>query len=152
MYLWFTEPMHTTSISFCVDTTDPSAALGFEFWVDSTCVADTDHVQQPFIVQHSLDDAPGTHQARFILKNKTAQHTVIDSAGEIVSDARLTISNLCIQDVALGHIMTKLANYSHNFNNTGPEIKEPFYGEMGCNGEVILTFDTPGYVWLLEQL
>lgn len=144
--------MHTTSISFVLDTTDAQVSLGFEFWIDSHCVLDIAHVDAPIKVHHEIDDAEGTHEARFVLKNKTDQHTAIDSDGNIVQDARLTISNLCVQDVPLGHAMVKLAKYSHNFNGTGSQTQEKFYGEMGCNGEVVWNFDTPGYLWLLEQL
>ena len=42
--------------------------------------------------------------------------------------------------------------FQHDFNGTQPEIKDTFFGEMGCNGTVSLRFTTPIYLWLLEHM
>ena len=139
------------TISCILNTTDPTAALGFEAWIDDNKFFDTDHVQAQQKLSVLLDDADGEHELKFILKNKTSDLTQIDEAGNIVSDARLILNNLELDEITLGQIVVDNAVYTHNFNGTRPEIQENFYGEIGCNGTVSLKFTTPVYLWLLEN-
>jgi hypothetical protein len=143
---------NTILISCTLDTTNPDAALGFEAWVDDQKFFDSDHVraQQPIVIEIVDDD--GEHELRFVLKNKTADHTQIDEAGSIVSDARLIVTDLEFDEIKLGHMVTEQAVYTHDFNGTGIIAHNKFYGEMGCNGSVSLKFTTPVYLWLLEHM
>jgi hypothetical protein len=143
---------NTVTISCILNTTDPAATLGFEAWVDDIKFVDTDHVQaqQPIVIE--IDDDDGEHELKFILKNKTSDHTQVDEAGNIVSDARLIIADLAFDEIQLGHMVTEQAVYSHDFNGTEKSIQAKFYGEIGCNGTVSLKFSTPMYLWLLEHM
>ena len=143
---------NTVTITCTVDTTAPDATLGFEAWVDSQKFADSDHVQAQQSVVIEIDDDDGEHELRFVLKNKTSDHTQVDAAGNIVSDARLIVTDLAFDEIHLGHIFTEQAVYTHNFNGTQKEIQDKFYREMGCNGTVSLKFTTPIYLWLLEHM
>jgi len=142
----------STTISFTLDTTDPSAELGFEAWLDSQKFVDIDHVQSCQVIELAMPENDGEHELKFILKNKTSQHTKVDVDGNIISDARLTLSELAFDEIQLGNTGTKLSVYTHNFNGTQTEIQDEFYGEMGCNGVVTLKFSTPIYIWLLENM
>ena len=142
----------TVSISCTLDTTDPAAALGFEAWVDDQKLFDCDHVQAQQQVVIEIADDDGEHELRFVLKNKTSDHTQIDEAGNIVADARLIITDLSFDEIQLGHMVTEHAVYTHDFNGTGQPTQDKFYGEMGCNGTVSLKFSTPIYLWLLEHM
>lgn len=135
-----------------LDTTDASATLGFEAWLDNHNFFDTDHVQarQQIFIEISDDDA--NHELRFVMKNKTPDHTKVDSDGNIVTDARLTITDLSFDEISLGHMVTEQAVYTHNFNGTSTTAQHKFYHELGCNGTVTLKFDTPVYLWLLEHM
>jgi hypothetical protein len=142
---------NTVSISCTLNTTNTEATLGFEAWVDDRKFFDTDHVQgQQLVIE--IDDADGEHELRFILKNKTFSHTQIDEAGNIVSDARLIVTDLAFDKIPLRHIVTEQAVYTHDVNGTQQEIQDKFYGEMGCNGTVSFKFTTPIYLWLLEHM
>jgi hypothetical protein len=143
---------NTVTITCTVDTTDPAAALGFEAWINNQKFVDSDHVQaqQPIVIEIADDD--GEHKLRFVLKNKTSDHTQVDADGNIVSDARLSITDLAFDEIQLGHILTEQAVYTHDFNGTQQEIQDKFYKEMGCNGTVSLKFTTPVYLWLLEHM
>jgi hypothetical protein len=143
---------NTVSITFELKTSDPSAELGFEVWVDNTQFLDLAHVQHNQSIKIDMPDTDGDHKLRMVLKNKTAEHTRIDEQGNIVSDATLTISNLAFDEIVLGYMLTQLATYSHNFNSTKEATQEKFYGEIGCNGTVSLEFTTPVYLWLLENM
>jgi hypothetical protein len=143
---------NTVTINCTVDTTDPEAMLGFEAWVDDQKFFDTDHVQAQQQVVVEIADNDSEHELRFILKNKTSNHTRVDDAGNIVSDARLIVTDLTFDEIKLGNMVTEQAVYIHDFNGTGTMTHNKFYSEMGCNGTVSLRFSTPIYIWLLENM
>jgi hypothetical protein len=145
--------MSTTKISCTVGTSDPTAVLGIEVWLDKSIILDTDHVTHEVLpLEFDVDDNDSAHELRFVLKNKTQEHTRVDEDGNIVSDATLTISNLAFEEIELNQIFYNQAVYTHDFNGTGSETNDKFYGTMGCNGTVSLKFSTPIYLWLLESM
>jgi hypothetical protein len=90
---------------------------------------------------------------RFVMNNKTYEHTKIDEEGNIIGDCRIAISNVTFDDIALGQLLIDNADYLHSKNASDGQIeKNKFYGEMGCNGTVELKFYTPIYLWLLENM
>ena len=143
---------NTTSISFELKTSNDQAELGFEAWVDDTRFTDISHVQGNQLIKIDIPDVDGNHELRLVLKGKTEKHTQINDDGMIVSDSTLTISNLAFDEIKLGHMLTQLATYSHDFNGTKQPVQGKFYGELGCNGTVSLKFATPIYLWLLENM
>lgn len=138
-------------ISCNLATSDISVPLGFEAWVDGRKFFDSDHVQTAQQLCVEISDDPGEHELKFVMKNKTADHTKIDEAGNIVSDARLIISDVSLDEILLAQIFIDKSTYTHDFNGNGPTTVEKFYGEIGCNGTVSLKFNTPVYLWLLEN-
>jgi hypothetical protein len=143
---------NTVTISCTLTTTDPAAALGFEAWVNDKKFVDIDHVQAEYPILIEIPDDDGDHELKFILKNKTAEHTQVDEAGNIVTDATLSITDVAFDEIKLGHMLTQLATYTHDFNGTKDVTQDTFYGAMGCNGTVSLKFSTPVYMWLLEHM
>lgn len=139
-------------ISCQIDTTDASAALGLEVWVDDQKFFNTDHVQGAEKISIELAEDESEHELRFVMKNKTTNHTQINEQGDIIADATLTITELAFDEIKLENIVTEQAVYIHDFNGTGQLIQDKFYSEMGCNGTVSLKFSTPIYLWLLEHM
>lgn len=143
---------NTITIACRIGTTDASASLGLEAWVDQHKFFDTDHVKESEVISVDVDDVEAEHELRFILKNKNQTHTQIDSNGNILSDAFLTIREITFDDIKVGHVFTKLAEYHHDFNGTGRVTTEKFFGNLGCNGAVSLKFTTPLYLWWFEHM
>lgn len=143
---------NTITISCTLDTTNPEAALGFEAWVNDQKFFDTDHVQAQQSIVMEIADDDAEHELRFVLKNKTSNHTQVDEAGNIVSDAMLVVKDLAFDEIQLGNMVVEKAVYAHDFNGTKELTQTKFYGEMGCNGTVSLKFSTPVYLWLLEHM
>jgi hypothetical protein len=139
-------------ISFTLNTTSPESKLGFEAWIDDRKFVDLEHVQEAQVISMEITEDDAEHELRFILKNKTNQHTRVDENNNIVSDATLSITDLTFDEIQLGHTVTELAEYKHNFNNNGDTVEDKFYGSLGCNGTVSLKFATPMYLWLLEHM
>lgn len=140
------------SFKCCINTTDPSAPLGVEIWLDDDKFFDQNHVTGPIIVNHEIDTVDQKHILKFILKNKIQEHTTLDVEGNIVHDACITVSDVSFDDINLGQVFVNLATYKHDFNGTQNSTAEQFFGTMGCNGCVELEFSTPIYLWLLEHM
>jgi hypothetical protein len=143
-----------STITFCcnITPTNAAAALGMEIWIDNQKLFDQAHVQKNYRISTDLSDDDGDHELRFVLKNKLSEHTEVDADNTIVSDARISVSDIEFDGISLTHLVPALAKYQHNFNGTGEPIIDEFYGEMGCNGTVSLKFTTPIYLWLLENM
>jgi hypothetical protein len=141
----------TVKINCNIATSDSSVPLGLEIWLDDQQIFNQEWIKEPVEFCHEMPDTDAEHELRFVLKNKTAEHTKIDQDGNIVKDSWLTVSDLSFDEIQLGHIGTELAIYTHDFNGTGNQTQEKFYGTLGCNGSVSLKFTTPIYLWLLEN-
>jgi hypothetical protein len=143
----------TVIISFSLGTTNTAVPLGFEAWVNNQKFFDTDHVQADHRIQLEIADDDDEHELRLVMKNKISDHTQVDSAGNIISDARLVVTDLSFDDINLGHLFTEHAVYVHDQNAQLPTpVQDKFYSEMGCNGTVSLKFTSPVYMWLLEHM
>jgi hypothetical protein len=143
---------NTVKISCVVNTTDCESALGMEIWLDNQQIFNQDWVTKSQTISYELSDLDADHELRFVMKNKTVDHTIVDESGSIVKDACLTISDLAFDEIALGPIVAEKAVYTHDFNGTGEAVEDKFFGQMGCNGTVGLKFTTPIYLWLLENI
>ena len=144
--------MSTYQISCQIGNTDPSAKLGLEIWIDNQQIFNSDHITEKTPLTFDVAEDEADHELRFVMKNKTVAHTQIDFSGNIVTDARLTISDVAFDEIKLGQMFIDQTQYTHDFNGSQPEITDRFYGEMGCNGTVSLQFTTPIYLWLLEHM
>jgi len=141
------------AISFALDTTNATVPLGFEAWIDDNKFYDTEHVQSNQKIQIEISADAAEHELCLVLKNKIQDHTKVDQEGNIISDARLVITDLNFDEIALGQLVTAHAVYTHDQNAQLPTpVQDKFYGEIGCNGTVSLKFTTPVYLWLLEHM
>lgn len=143
--------MDTVSFSCTITPTSADVPLGLEIWIDDQKLFDQAHVQEHHRFSTDLSD-DGEHELRLVLKNKLPEHTQVDADNTIISDARISVSNIEFDGIALNQIVSNLAEYQHNFNGTGELSVHKFYSEMGCNGTVSLKFTTPIYLWLLEHM
>jgi hypothetical protein len=136
-----------------ISTSDSSADLGMEIWIDQQQIFDCDHVVAEHKIEYELGENQDKHQLRFVLKNKKPQHTVIDENQQIVKDAVIVVDQVEFDEINVDQLLYEHARYEHNLNtNFATSINEKFYGTMGCNGSVIMDFDTPVYVWVLEHM
>lgn len=142
------------TINFCCTITPTTAAvpLGLEIWIDDQKLFDQAHVQEHHRFSTDISDNDGEHELRLVLKNKLSEHTLVDADNTIIGDARISVSNIEFDGIALNQLVSDLAEYQHNFNGTGSLTIDKFYGELGCNGTVSLKFTTPIYLWLLEHM
>ena len=142
----------TIPITFDLDSSDYNAKLGFDVLLNNNVVFTTEHVAEPTTVTIDISDDEGEYELKFVLKNKTQDHTQVDEQGNILSDAILSVSNIAFDNIKLGHMFFEQTVYHHDFNGSRDPIEDEFYGTMGCNGYVSLKFATPIYLWLLENM
>ena len=98
------------------------------------------------------DDVETEHCLTLVMSGKQMDHTKIDDQGQILEDRVIEITDVRIDDIELGYVFTKTAQYTHDLNGTSDLVAVPFYGTMGCNGRVDFNFTTPVYLWLLENM
>jgi hypothetical protein len=143
---------NAVKISCIINTTDPTVPLGMEIWLDDQQIFNQDWITESQTISYEFSDLDVDHELRFVMKNKTADHTKVDESGAIVKDACLVISDLAFDEIAFGYNVTEKLVYTHDFNGTGSLTQHKFFGEIGCNGVVSLKFTTPVYIWLLENI
>ena len=134
-----------------INSTDFSVPLGMEIWLDDHRFFNTDHVDQTYQVEYDIID-DGDHELRFVLKNKKSDHTQVDTHGNIIQDATISVSNIEFDGIDCDYLTTTVAQYHHDFNGTSEPTIQRFYGSMGCNGTVSLKFSTPVFIWILENM
>jgi hypothetical protein len=144
--------MNTIDFRCVISSTNPQIPLGMEIWLDDHKFFDQDRIDRIFSVAHTMPDDDGEHEIRFVLKNKSPDHTQVDEHGNIVTDTTLCVNNVEFDGIDCQYLMTKLAQYQHDFNGTGEPTQDRFYGKLGCNGTVSMRFSTPIYIWLLENM
>jgi hypothetical protein len=146
------ENTEQVAIKFHISNSNPTATLGIRVWLDTQAVYENSHVPQDIDFEHNISDADGEHELAIELFGKFPEHTKIDSDGNILEDAMLTINDITIDGIDFSQLFKERSEYHHNFNGTKENTVEKFYGNMGCNGQVRLKFSTPVYIWLLENM
>ena len=144
--------MDKSYITFDVRSTSSVKTVGLEVMLDNDVVYNDESFNSAQLIKIELPEDEAEHSLKIILKNKTAEHTVLDSLGAIVQDTNLIIEDIKFDDIDIGHNILQLATYAHDCNGTDQLKEYKFYKEMGCNGTVELKFTTPIYIWLLEYM
>jgi hypothetical protein len=144
--------VETFDISFDLTSSDYDCGLGFEVFYNNKQILNIDHCRSSTMLAFTLDAEEGDQELKFIMKNKTMDHTTVDENGQIVKDACLNVSNFYIDSIELGHTFLEQCKYHHDFNGTQDPVVDKFYGDMGCNGTLIFLFQSPIYIWLLANM
>lgn len=133
-------------------STDFSVPLGIRIVLDDAVIYENSHVSAEEHIEHKLSDADAEHELSFELFGKLTEHTKINEAGEIIKDALLSVTSLELDEIDIFQVMQDVAVYHHDFNGTQSPTEAKFHGDMGCNGTVKFKFNTPVYLWLLENM
>lgn len=104
----------------------------------------------------------GHHSLEIIFQNKTDQDTVMDQEGNILSDLLLNIDSIEIDEIELGSLIWTSSIYKPDYPKSYvqhcktvgqtllPELQECV--NLGWNGRWVLSFTSPFYIWLLENI
>jgi hypothetical protein len=145
--------MSNSYISFDLLPSDHLIPLGAEVWINQEKIFDTDSLTELVKIRYEfVGDDEQQYNLRLVLKNKQPEHTKIDTDGNITSDSMIVAQNFELEEIDITHIVHDKMQYQHDFNGSGNTVTEKFYGALGCNGIASMTFFTPIYVWLLDQM
>jgi hypothetical protein len=96
------------------------------------------------------------------LVNKSMYDTVLDASGNIVEDLLLNIDSVEVDEIDLGSLLWTASDYRPNYpekhklkvTQSGQELPESVKNcvNLGWNGSWILSFTSPFYIWLLENI
>jgi hypothetical protein len=94
------------------------------------------------------------HTLKIRLDNKTSTDTKTNN-GDIVADMLLNIASIEVDEIDLGSLLWSHSVYKidhpQKFNN-GVVTELTNCVNLGWNGSYQLTFKTPFYIWLLENI
>jgi hypothetical protein len=141
-------------IKLSLDITNPSEFhnLGIELWIDKAKFFDNLIGPGTHHVINEFESNEADHEFKIILKNKTDEHTSIDEAGNIVEDVLINVKNISLDEINIDRLVVSHSEYHHSGNDSYKQQPHKFYGNLGCNGTVMLKFSTPVYIWLLENM
>jgi len=143
--------MKCSTVFFRAQATGPDLHLRVR--LDHLIIYDSELPLEPVEILYNFDDQlEATHLLEIEMMGKLPEHTKIDDQNKIIEDRLIKISDIAFDSVEVDNLFTNLAVYSHNFNGSGDDVESPFYGDMGCNGTVRLSFTSPVYIWLLENM
>ena len=123
----------------------------------SASVNDTEYFE------FEADLAEGKNTLDIMLFNKKFGDTQLDENGNIINDLLLNIDSVEIEDIDLGSLKWTLSEYFPDYpppyvrshmseNKSAPAEVVKNCVNLGWNGKWSLTFESPFYVWLLENL
>lgn len=140
-----------SSLSFSVSTNKPVPDMCLSVSVDR-------NVERRILLDMPLrqvcldiDQSINQHTLIIKLSGKNNNHVRLEQ-GHIVEDVLICIKDVRFDGVCIDCLLPNLAYYTHDYNGTACTVTESFYGVMGCNGSVTLAFETPIYIWLLNNM
>jgi hypothetical protein len=98
------------------------------------------------------------HELQISLLNKDSADTVQDSEGNIVSDMVLNIDSIEIDDIDLGTLLWTASIYTPIYPECYNDVNQKNIKDitdcvtLGWNGIWKLPFQSPFYIWLLENI
>lgn len=135
------------------------APLDFEIKIDNKVVYTTNATKNNYSVDIDIDvdesNIQTSHVVEFVLRGKEDKHTIIDEGGKIQQSTEIEIKNIKLEDIDITNVFHRTPTmflYTHNNNGHTDTITENFNFCMGTNGTAKFEFDTPVYVWLLENM
>jgi hypothetical protein len=123
----------------------------FEVLVDDT-VQGYGTIEGPMNVKFSVDLPEGEHILKIRLDGKKDSDVILDNDGNILKDQLLKITEIEIDEIELGHLAWQLSRFypKPRTDNANPEPVDNML-DIGWNGEWQLKFQSPTYIWFLEN-
>ena len=125
----------------------------YSIYVNDKCYAEGQILEQPDVVQYVEFDAEvseGTVYLKIRLENKTDSDTIEnEDKSAIVKDMLLHIRSVEIDEINLGNFIYTKSSFVGDDPNR-PNLDKCI--DLGWNGSWTLTFESPFYIWLLENI
>ena len=118
--------------------------------------------ENPTVVEFEHELTEGEKYNLIVVRSgKTIQHTVLDKEGNITKDQLLHIKSIEIDEIDVGSLIFEgiyTPIYSQPWHQqqvdagTPPRVSFKNTTALGHNGTYVLAFESPFYMWLLENL
>lgn len=109
-----------------------------------------EEIFKPTTVSETVDIDDGVHLIEIHLSGKTEKDTVVDEQNNILNDLILHIKDIRFDEISIGHIQQTHSKYYTVADQSLPTLNN--HVDLGHNGIWTLDFETPIYIWLLENL
>jgi len=118
------------------------------------CLQETREIEVPdgevFFVEFDANIAEGLHNLKIRLENKNNFDTVQnEDKTSIINDMLLNIKSIEIDEIDLGQLIWTASSFVSD-DPDRPELKNCV--NLGWNGTWTLPFNSPFYIWLLENI
>jgi len=129
--------------------------------IDGNIVQEGTLSQAPGVTEYFEFDVSLTeelHELQISLLNKDSADTVQDSNGGIIGDMLLNIDSIEIDEIDLGSLLWSVSIYNpiypESYLDQDQKSVKDIVGcvTLGWNGTWRLPFQSPFYIWLLENL
>lgn len=120
-----------------------------EVLIDDTVIFDAQVSSESYIIHNGNFENEGDHKLIIKLKNKKPEHTEVDADGNIIKDSLLEIKQVIMEDIEI-HNSFSLDQNKFYYEHSGEQHQ--LYNTLGVNGQAVINFSTPFYVWLLETI
>lgn len=130
----------------------------FTISVDDVKQAD-DHIRghsnEVQFVEFEVELAEGVHDLKIRLENKSDRDVEKDGHGNIINDMLLNIESIEIDEIDLGQLKWSTSEFVADHTKViGGEDMTVLKNcvNLGWNGTYTIKFESPFYLWLLENL
>lgn len=130
----------------------------YTIWIDEAKLVDQTiqgHSNEVEYSEFSVDLEEGSHVLKVRLENKSDRDVEKDGHGDIINDMLLNIDSIEIDGIDLGQLKWSASEFcaDHEKIVNGEDmtvLKDCV--NLGWNGAYTIKFDSPFYLWLLENL
>ena len=118
-------------------------------YVDNILLFDGE-IGEPMDIDWKNELSLGSHDLTIKMYNKDRFQTVLEN-GEVVKDSLINIEKITFDEIDIGYLAQSLSIYQP-IEQPGVPATVRNCVNLGWNGTWKLSFNTPIYIWLLENL
>lgn len=130
----------------------------YTVWLDDQKHADatiSGHSNEVEFVEFDAEIVEGAHEFKIRLENKSDRDVEKDGHGNIINDMLLNIESIEIDNIDLGSLLWTASEFRADkekiVNGEDMSLLKNCVN-LGWNGTYTIKFDSPFYLWLLENL
>lgn len=146
----YSKKMDHVKISFEIKTNTPDKPVTLDIFLNDNNISSLRTNKDTHHFEYSIPDIDSYRWGlKFVMSGKSDEHMQGD---DFTKHTVVSIENLQFENISVDKIIPNISTYTHNTNGYTGETEETFHGVIGHNGSVMIYFETPIYLWLVENL